>query len=253
MQRSSRSYCRKTCQKALPSKISDNGNGMTFEDCQSRYLNVGWYRRGDNPDEVSPGKSRPVLGRKGIGKFAGFGIAEILQIDTISKMTGERTIFKLNVKELRGKHYISVDESAIAADYFDPDDDRKKEHGTIITLQSLKLSRRPSPSQFAKSMARRFLLHQGQADFVIKVNGDPLPAGFDLAGVQFVFPRDYLPNEAPEADLSIGDEGWGLEKIGDRSIKWRFMFHRETIDEEELRGISVFAKGKLAQAPFSST
>jgi len=45
--------------------IADDGIGMTFEECQGRYLNVGWCRRGDNADEYSVEKHRPILGRKG--------------------------------------------------------------------------------------------------------------------------------------------------------------------------------------------
>jgi hypothetical protein len=41
-----------------------------------------------------------------------------------------------------------------------------------------------------------------------------------------------------------------MEKVDDHWIKWRFLFHKETIEEEELRGITVFANGKLVQAPF---
>ena len=51
--------------------IEDNGLGMTFADCDGRYLNVGQNRRVEAGDK-SPG-GRRVLGRKGIGKFAGFG------------------------------------------------------------------------------------------------------------------------------------------------------------------------------------
>src|SRR5580692_9772709 len=49
--------------------VKDDGNGMTFQECQDRFLNVGYCRRGKSATESSLG-GRPVLGRKGIGKFA---------------------------------------------------------------------------------------------------------------------------------------------------------------------------------------
>jgi HSP90 family molecular chaperone len=67
--------------------IKDDGSGMTFENCQDFYLNVGWGRRADNPDRTSPG-GRPMLGRKGIGKFAGFDIAKLVRIATVSAPLG---------------------------------------------------------------------------------------------------------------------------------------------------------------------
>src|SRR6266404_5456238 len=46
--------------------IADNGWGMTFEQCQERFLDVGRNRRGEDATEATEEKGRPVLGRKGI-------------------------------------------------------------------------------------------------------------------------------------------------------------------------------------------
>ena len=51
--------------------IGDNGIGMDFDECQNLFLAVGRNRRGDEAEEKTA-DGRPVLGRKGIGKFAGF-------------------------------------------------------------------------------------------------------------------------------------------------------------------------------------
>lgn len=80
--------------------VKDNGIGMTFDQCQAYYLTVGRDRRKDTGREVSKEKDRPVLGRKGIGKFAGFGIAKTIVIDTVSKETGERTKFEMNIDNM---------------------------------------------------------------------------------------------------------------------------------------------------------
>ena len=50
--------------------------------------------------------------------------------------------------------------------------------------------------------------------------------------------------------MEIDDEGWGIETVEGQEIRWRFLFRKDTIDEEELRGVAVFAGGKLAQRPF---
>ena len=57
-------------------KIIDRGIGMTFKQCQDFFLTVGRDRRKELAKEVSEEKKRPILGRKGIGKFSGFGIAK---------------------------------------------------------------------------------------------------------------------------------------------------------------------------------
>jgi len=232
--------------------IKDDGIGMTFEDCQNKYLNVGWNRRGSDPDERSQKYRRPILGRKGIGKFAGFGIARILTVETTSESNGERTVFQLNLNELLSDEFVSTEGKSIKILGYEPSDEKRKEHHqTIVRLSELTLLRTPSPPSFAKSMARRFLLVGQQSNFRVKVNGTDLPDAFDLEGIEYVFPRDYRTEEQPELLTNVDERGWGTEKMENgREIRWRFLFHKNTIDEEELRGAAVFTKGKLAQAPF---
>jgi hypothetical protein len=232
--------------------IADDGLGMTFEQCQERYLNVGYNRRGNNPAQTSSLKGRPVLGRKGIGKFAGFGIADAMEITTTSAETGERTTFALDINRLRGDTDEYVEDDPVEIDvpeYLPADESRRSERGTIIRLQRLKLRQTPSESVFLQSMARRFLLHQRADDFTVLVNGKHLPQAVPMAAVQFDFPSEYRDAERPQGLLL--DDGWGIERLRTgREVRWRILFHRDPIAEEELTGISVFARGKLAQTPF---
>jgi hypothetical protein len=231
--------------------ITDFGDGMTFDECQDRYLNVGYNRRQGDPNQRSARKKRPILGRKGIGKFAGFGIADCMVISTTSRATGERTVFALEIDKLRGEgEYIATSPAEIEPfEYLEPDDDRTDEHGTIIHLKALKVARRPSVAVFRKSMARRFLLHERVADFEILVNGQRLPPVEGEGRVEFDFPRDLLPEERPKG-LSLDDD-WGVEAIGPGQVlRWRVAFYESPIDDEELTGVAVFAHGKLAQVPF---
>ena len=230
--------------------IKDDGQGMEFAECQDKFLSVGWARRGGKAVEYSLGKGRPVLGRKGIGKFAGFGIADIMRVETVSSASGEKTVFEMDINKLRTDSFVEKKGGDVdVIDYVGPSDARKPQHGTSVILKSLKLGRAIPLVQFAKSMARRFLLHQQVADFKIFVNDKPLPESEELAHVQFKFPQDYKADEKPEG-LSIAD-GWGEETLPNgRRIKWRVFFYEDTIDEDELRGITVFSHGKLAQTPF---
>ena len=227
--------------------IRDDGVGMTFEECQSFYLAVGRNRRGEETEGKTAG-GRPVLGRKGIGKFAGFGIASLMTVETVSRATGERTVFRLDLNVLMENDNPSPNPKEIdVVAYAPPADGNKAQHGTSITLSNPTIHRAPSGNQFRISMARRFLLHQGQADFKVSVQGEPLPQSYDVAGFEYQFPKD-LP-ELIEG-VKIDDDGWGLETVGGKDIRWRFLFRKDTIDEEELKGVAVFAGGKLVQRPF---
>ena len=228
--------------------IDDNGSGLDFSECESRYLKIGYCRRGKNPVAYTDEKHRVVLGRKGIGKFAGFGIARIIQVDTISKRTGEKTSFKMNLDELTDGEYMESG-GKLNAEWLPPDEERKKQHGTKITLKDLFIKRAISKSQFPSSMARRFLLHQTTDNFRIRVDEKDIPQEEDLSGVEYMFPRDYDEGIAPTEMNRDGD--FGVETLSNgETIKWKMYFYKETIDESELQGITVFSNDKLAQKPF---
>lgn len=227
--------------------IRDNGIGMNFDECQNCFLVVGRNRRG-NATEEKTARNRPVLGRKGIGKFAGFGIASLVTVETVSEENGERTVFRLDLDGLMSDDKSGAVQKEIEiVRYEPPDEERKQKSGTTITLSKLTIHRAPAAAQFSLSMARRFLLHEEQTDFVVFVQGNPLPRSYDAAGFEYQFPKD-MPE--PIEGVEVDEEGWGLETVGGKDIRWRFLFKKDTINEEELRGVAVFAGGKLAQRPF---
>jgi hypothetical protein len=227
--------------------IRDDGIGLSFDECEKKYLKIGWCKRGNDPKALTPG-GRPVLGRKGIGKFAGFGIAKIINVETVSKDTGEKTSFEMNLDNLTGDKYMEQG-GEIEAQYHEPDKERSKKHGTTVTLKSLTLERMISKTQFPMSMARRFLLHQTASDFEILVDNKPIPKSEDLSKVEFTFPKDYERKEIPDGMTT--DKEWGVETLPNgRTIKWKAYFFEDTINDEELQGITIFSNGKLAQKPF---
>lgn len=80
---------------------------------------------------------RPILGRKGIGKFAGFGIAEKIIVDTTSAQTGERTVFALDLDKLQSDEFIQFGRHPIVVvEAHGPNAGRKSSHGTKIRLLS---------------------------------------------------------------------------------------------------------------------
>lgn len=62
--------------------VQDNGIGMTPEEINTRFLNIGQDRRTAFPTSPS---GRKVLGRKGIGKLAVFSLAKIIDIYSVKE------------------------------------------------------------------------------------------------------------------------------------------------------------------------
>lgn len=231
--------------------IQDNGIGMTFDDCQTRYLSVGYNRREKAGPAERTIKNRPVMGRKGIGKFAGFGIARFIKIRTVSKESTELTEFELDLQIIRqGDSYVSTDNLQI-----DTLNHAKSQtlvgQGTQIILRELAINKRISDTQFAESLARRFAINATADNFRILLNGNLMSDGADLSNVEMSFPKDLSPEDQAKRKVSVSDDGWGEETLpSGRLVKWKIQFYKELVKNEEMAGITIFAHKKLAQRPF---
>lgn len=202
--------------------VRDFGTGMTFDELNDFYLHVGYERR--KRGERTPG-GRAVMGRKGIGKLAGFGIAEDIIVTSIKE--GHLVELQLNYSKLR--------ELETTTDYVLPTlrNEPTTEHsGVKITFKELKLLRNISPDAFKKSMARRFAL--GSEEMEIVVN------------------NDIISKEDIELEYRYPETGWTKEDIpGFGEVEYWFGFLNETIKDSELRGTSIFARERVAQfTPF---
>lgn len=214
--------------------VKDDGHGMNYDDCRSLYLNIGRNRRSGRrglTKEYNGLKPRSVHGRKGIGKLAGFGIADIIEIRTVKER--EISHFQLDFEKLT-KSSKFADTEEPEADPLSEDGTRTDEkQGTTVTLSQLKIIRTIHEEQFIKSLARRLLVLDD--NFTIHVNGTAVTR--QEIPFQFRFPQDA--EEWQTADLGNGTR-----------IKWWAGFCKEPISDEEQRGFVVYARGKLAQTPW---
>jgi Histidine kinase-, DNA gyrase B-, and HSP90-like ATPase len=224
--------------------VIDDGIGMTRDDAQSAYLVVGRRRRVELKTDESPG-GRKVHGRKGIGKLAAFGTARILECLTVRD--GTETRFRLDydaIRALAPNEDYEVEPSQDSGPLTSPADSSVLEHGTRVHLSHLKLKRALSHDQFMRSMARRFAISSDQMR--IWINGEPLER-FDVP-VQIRFPRDGSPDGV---ELMVDEAGWGQETLpSGNALKWWIGFTEKPIDDESVQGISILARGKMAQRPF---
>ena len=234
-------------------EVLDNGHGMKREDARKRYLMVGRNRRKEDGRDKSLG-GRPLHGRKGIGKLAAFGTAALLEC--VTRRDGGTTAFAIDYEDLRTKHP-AEDYEAIELENPDPlvhpQTGEALESGTRVRLTKLKARRRTPESTFRRSMARRFAL--SATEMRVWINGEQLER-FEY-DVDIRFPRDGAP---AGVTANVGDDGWATELIdysaydGDgktREVKWWIGFTGLPIPDEDVRGVSILTRGKLAQRPFT--
>lgn len=221
--------------------VTDDGNGMTRQDAADRYLLVGIKRRAEGND-LSERKRRRVHGRKGIGKLAAFGTADVVEVATKSLSAGPITAFTLDYDRIRkapAGGEVPVSEIEVPPVLTRPDG-TEVDHGTRVELSCLRLTQPISEDRFVRSMSRLFAI--ASPEMKVFINGRALERF--AVKTRFRFPPDALPEKAHEQD------GLAVEVVDGKEIRWWIGFTPEPIEDEELRGISVLARGKMAQRPF---
>ncbi len=210
-------------------RVRDNGNGMSWDEVEDAYLVLGRDRR-QASGLYSPG-GRRVLGRKGIGKLAGFGIAHLMQVYTVKE--GHLTAFEMDYDEIirqAGADLVRDYEPRIIADRpVEPED--AVQEGTLVLLRRLQPERAISEEVFFRGMQRRFSIFGEQ--FRVWVNDEP------------------LLSEDMEWQFRFPETGWADAEVdGVGPVKWWAGFTESPIPYDEARGIAVLAHGKLVQRPF---
>lgn len=214
--------------------VKDDGHGMSFAECNDNYLAVGRNRRTNRhklTDAYNGLPPRKVQGRKGIGKLAGFGIANQLDIETVKDK--KISCFRMDFEKLTESDEFA-DTGGVSLDPLEGDGEQTKESPyTKVTLLELKIKRKIVEADFRKSIARRLLILDG--NFTVHINGQVLSRG--EIPLQFRFPD--------------GKGKWYSEKLKNgKEIKWWAGFCENTIPDEEQRGLVVYVRGKLAQTPW---
>ncbi|MBY0475381.1 MAG: ATP-binding protein [Nitrosomonas sp.] len=149
--------------------IADNGHGMSEDDLQGKFLNVGYARR--NFSDFTLTGMRRVMGRKGIGKLAMFSLADIVDISTRQKEK-EALGVSVNVPELKST---INDHQEYKLKPITPSHKLNGAHGTVIRLSELNKSIiSTTESNLKLRLSRRFSIigNSGDLPFEIYINED---------------------------------------------------------------------------------
>lgn len=156
---------KKITDKKLEVKVVDNGNGMTPEEINDFFLKVGAERRKDKKrGDTSPKFRRKVMGCKGVGKLAPFGICGIIEIISAGGKKITRSVGKKGKETGYRTAHLILDRSAILKDTdfnYEPtngqlDETLSKKTGTTIILKNFVYRRVPDIEEFARQLSQRF-------------------------------------------------------------------------------------------------
>ncbi len=232
-------------ERVLPERfditITDNGHGMSRSDLVDKFLIAGRRRLEEEPEcnGRSPG-GRPLMGRKGLGKLAGFGVAKLIEVTSRAKNQASATRITLDFDKIIDQKL--TDQIQVPIKELICGGDLPKTGGTCIRLA--KLLHAPTknrPDTIISELAEHFFMIS-DAEFQIKFNSKVVrPSGRKLA---FAWPEPSRPlTELVEHSLSPED--------GDTyTFKYRLRFteERQALRASQ-RGVRVYSHGRLCASP----
>ena len=221
----------------LSINISDKGDGMDSADIQKKFLVIGRNRRDSDGDTPTKRFNRLPTGKKGLGKLALFGLAKKITVDTVKN--GKRNRFLLDWNELLNSDEIYSPTAELI------DEPTTMDNGTTIKLSDLKRQTPFDVENIADTLSRIFIMDD---TFVIKLekpNGEKIIIDenrrYSQLNTEFEWDIDEL----------ISDES----KYKGKLIGKFYTAETPIKPNSGLRGISLFSRGKLVNAPeyFSSS
>ncbi len=205
--------------------VEDDGLGMTFEDCRDKFLIIGRDRRKDGEKTA---KGRYVMGHKGVGKLACFGVAPLVEIRTVRDKW--LTHFKIDYNELLTKSKDPAEPLDYKPDIL-ADRNTSETSSTKVTLRNCTLSRAVDEKDFRESMTRRFSVLSTQ--FAVEINGKALKP-FDLPLFMRTPQKGFEEEDIPEFGR----------------VQWWVGFTQDTVKAKDAQGVAVVARGRMAQKLF---
>ncbi|WP_405617856.1 ATP-binding protein [Streptomyces sp. NBC_00076] len=217
--------------------VADDGHGMTASEVNSHYLTVGSDRRKRFGKDKSREKDRPVMGRKGIGKLAPFGICETVEVITAG---GEATGQGYKVAHL----ILSLNEILDDTDdEYRPtpgplDGSWSAERGTTVKLRDFRRKRVPNGAELHRQLCARFGIRRMDWDVeIINTEDTLIPESFHLGELNI----DIMPGTRIDlADRSV------MTMNGDTlPLSGWLAYSKKPYKDEAMAGVRIYSRGKI--------
>ncbi len=219
-------------------EIEDDGHGMTPLEANEHFLWVGKDRRKNaGQGGKSRRKKRPVMGRKGIGKLAPFGICRVIEVISAGgDLTDEGYIvshFKMDYERI-----LTEEDGPVEMEKGKEDRTYRAKTGTIVRLLNFLPKRVPDKETFHRQLASRFGLKQDAFKIVVEDTRNP------NENPPFEIGRFDIPTmENTRVDFST--EMVKLEDGRQFPVKGWMGLAKEAYKNEEMAGVRVYARGKI--------
>ena len=246
--------------------VADTGHGMSPAKIADSYLIIGQPKRHGTALNERTAGGRLMMGRKGIGKLAPFGIAGTIDVVSVyGAADGPRcSWFRLSAKDIipdlseaaaslhamaetttEYRPVVVAKGAEVSAVKLEEDGTGQVRQflerispgtGTLVLLRDLSIARRINPTTLGESLARRFTVALARTDFAVSVNGKCLEEESVL----------------PKFELRIPPSGKEQDTVDGRSVSYWVGFVAIAEWPQDQAGIGIYAHGKIAQdRPFT--
>lgn len=252
--------------KGYTIEVWDNGTGMTPNQVNSFYLSVGADRRNDaERGDVSRKFRRKVMGRKGVGKLAPFGICERIEVLTSG---GEL----IKGKDAKGKNiegyltaHLILDRSQILQETdanYEPeigssDGTVRSETGTLIKLTKFYKREVPEIDILSRQLSQRFGISSENWRITLidavktkeAENYSRDVGSFDIATMQDTVIRFNSDGNAYSSEGDIFSDlkaGFSDDDGQFYSITGWAAYSEKPYKDDVMAGIRIYCRGKIA-------
>ena len=219
--------------------IEDNGSGMTAQEVNQHYLNVGYNRRAKRGEET-PKYGRRVMGRKGIGKLAPFGICHEVEIITAGGSWTDCGYAVSNLILDLDEILADNDGNEVNVSPYHPNPGTKDgtfadSTGTKLILRRFDRRRVPSRAELDRQLAARFGLRQSNWNVWLEDStGEEEPIELGSLKIDVMLGTrievDDRPVKVDGRDLPV--KGW-------------IAYAKDPYKDEVMAGVRIYARGKI--------
>ena len=216
--------------------IEDNGCGMTIEDINTCFLRIGRNRRTESQRQTA--KGRIATGKKGLGKLALFGIGESILVTTHKAAEDQEIEFLLNWNEI-----LSCRDSSYHPKLSFRNASRLNEGYTRIEIKKLKRKTDFFAKELSVSLSKMFNFPDADFNVVLQHNEDSpisIESKLKFEGVREQFHWDF--------SIDFNEFLAASSYAKKNELRGRIITSEKPL-MPNLRGISLFAHGRLVNTP----
>lgn len=222
--------------------IEDDGIGMLSHEVNDFYLKVGANRRADRGETTASG--RLVLGRKGIGKLAPFGICQEIRVVSAGGAPDNSGMYEVCDLLLQYDSILSDDDHDYHPVPGPLDGSKRSSHGTTIILKHFNRKRVPPGDTLHRQISARFGI--SRTNWSVRIVDSGSHQGFDVGDLEIPLMDDTrICIDHRPVPVKSNDEDAPDMITDNLPVSGWVAYSKDPYKDDAMAGVRIFARGKI--------